>query len=649
MGDRPGHPPRWRQRILGLDVNESLAIAQVVPTPWGSSDEAVRQAKLIAFGLAERGHRVIVLAPATTAAEAAEGRRLVKAAGANGESLLPAPGEAPRVIAVGEALPLGGRRRAIPAGTAHAAEEVLAAIPFDVVHLHDPLPPSLPGAALRHSRGLNLGHFHDPEPRLPAGDVARKVGGALFGRIDMGVADFSTATDLIADLIPAGVTLLPRASESRPDQNPAKPESVVIAQLVGSDRGSLRNTLRALKQIEPAGWTARIGLPPGAPPPASLGPALRERVELVEIAREDEVGFFAGADVAIIGGGTGDPRPGDVIEALASGSVPVASTLPVHDELLADGELGPGFTPGDHLTLAAQLTDLLGTDRRVQFAARAESWRSQASADRLVTDVERICLQLVAKRHDTRANPRIAAKIAQRPLIDVDLHMHTDHSHDCATPVEVLLAQARARGLGAIAVTDHNEVSGALEARAKASGIKVIVGEEVKTKNQGEVIGLFIEQRIPPGMSFDETLDAIHAQGGIAYVPHPFDRMHSVPDYRHLLASIDRIDAIEVYNARVAIGEFNEEAARFAAKYRLPAGAGSDAHVAQGLGSVRIRMRDFDGPEEFLESLREADIVRSPSSLLFVQALKFLQTKATPPAARKATKRRKVKRVARNS
>ena len=80
------------------------------------------------------------------------------------------------------------------------------------------------------------------------------------------------------------------------------------------------------------------------------------------------------------------------------------------------------------------------------------------------------------------------------------------------------------------------------------------------------------------------------------YVPHPFDRMHSVPDYEHLLDDLDEIDAIEVFNPRVAISAFNDEAARFAAKYRIVAGAGSDSHVAQGLGSVRIAMRDFDGP-----------------------------------------------------
>ena len=167
----------------------------------------------------------------------------------------------------------------------------------------------------------------------------------------------------------------------------------------------------------------------------------------------------------------------------------------------------------------------------------------------------------------------------------------------------------------------------------------MIVAEEVKTADQGEVIGLFIEEKIPRGLTLEETIAEIKRQGGLVYVPHPFDRMHSVPDYEHLLTILDDVDAIEVFNPRVAIGAFNEEAVRFAAKYRIPAGAGSDSHVAQGLGSVRIRMRDFDGPEEFLQSLRDAEIVTRPSSLLYVQALKFLQTRATPPAARGPARR----------
>jgi hypothetical protein len=262
---------------------------------------------------------------------------------------------------------------------------------------------------------------------------------------------------------------------------------------------------------------------------------------------------------------------------------------------------------------------------------------------------EEIYRELAARRHSADGDPSLRRKLASRPLIEVDLHMHTDHSPDCATPVEVLLATAREQGLGAIAVTDHNEISGALEAReqAAAAGVKVIVAEEVKTAGQGEVIGLFIEEKIPRGLSLEETVAEIKRQGGIVYVPHPFDRMHSVPDYEHLLRILGDLDAIEVYNPRVAIGAFNEEALRFAAKYRIVAGAGSDSHVPQGLGSVRIRMRDFDGPREFLQSLRDAEILTRPSSLLYVQALKFLQTRATPASARRASKARRLKRLKR--
>src|SRR6202171_3337796 len=265
--------------------------------------------------------------------------------------------------------------------------------------------------------------------------------------------------------------------------------------------------------------------------------------------------------------------------------------------------------------------------------------------------IEAVYRGLAARRHASRGDPALARRLAKRSLIDVDLHMHTDHARDCATPVEVLLATARAQGLGAIAVTDHNEISGALEARAQAeeAGVKVIVGEEIKTDGQGEVIGLFIEEKIPRGLSLEETVAEIKRQGGLVYVPHPFDRMHSVPDYEHLLRILDDVDAIEVFNPRVAIGAFNEEAARYAAKYRIVAGAGSDSHVAQGLGSVRVRMRDFDGPAEFLQSLADAEIVTRPSSLLYVQALKFLQTRATPPAAQRASRARRVKRVKRSS
>ena len=94
-------------------------------------------------------------------------------------------------------------------------------------------------------------------------------------------------------------------------------------------------------------------------------------------------------------------------------------------------------------------------------------------------------------------------------------------------------------------------------------GLKVIVAEEVKTAEQGEVIGLFLEEKIPRGMTMAETIAAIRAQGGLVYVPHPFDRFHSVPDYEHLLDIVEEVDILEVFNPRVALTAFNEEAERF--------------------------------------------------------------------------------------
>ena len=124
----------------------------------------------------------------------------------------------------------------------------------------------------------------------------------------------------------------------------------------------------------------------------------------------------------------------------------------------------------------------------------------------------------------------------------------------------------------------------------------MIPGEEVKTDDQGEVIGLFLSEEIPRGMSFAETVAAIREQDGVVYLPHPFDRMHAIPFPATLHRHLHEIDVLEVYNARLLFEAYNDEALRFARKYGLPAGAGSDAHVLQGVGTGALRMRAFDGP-----------------------------------------------------
>ncbi len=141
-----------------------------------------------------------------------------------------------------------------------------------------------------------------------------------------------------------------------------------------------------------------------------------------------------------------------------------------------------------------------------------------------------------------RRAPAAQTSSSDRDWIVVDLHMHTTWSHDCSIEVDDLLDHAEAEGLGAIAVTDHNVFGGALEAAAKARGRELIVipGEEVKTDGQGEVIGLFLSEQIPRGLSFAETIAAIRAQGGLVYLPHPFDRLHAIPRRRRSTATSPR-------------------------------------------------------------------------------------------------------------
>ena len=171
-----------------------------------------------------------------------------------------------------------------------------------------------------------------------------------------------------------------------------------------------------------------------------------------------------------------------------------------------------------------------------------------------------------------RAAPR--APLDDRDWILVDLHMHTTWSHDCSIEVDELLDHAEAEGLGAIAVTDHNVFGGALEAVERARGRKLIVipGEEVKTDGQGEVIGLFLAGGDPARHVVRRDGRGDPGQGGLVYVPHPFDRLHAIPDAATLHRHLAEIDVFEVYNARLLFEGYNDEALRFARKYNLTAG-----------------------------------------------------------------------------
>jgi glycosyltransferase involved in cell wall biosynthesis len=614
---------------------ERFSIAQVSPYPWEQHHEVNLYVERLSDELCRRGHRVVVIAPSSMRELIREGRETIAAVGSDSDALFTQPGCA-QLLAIGQSLPARrGGSVSVPVDVSKAMEQLLGTAELDFVHVHEPFAPSAASAALRHSHALNVGTFHAPAERVVSTQVARRLVELLFGRLDGRTASFSATRDLVARYFPGDYRVIHPGADlvERPHREAGR-EIVDIVYSAEEERAALRLFLRALRRLPPAlpwratVWSRERGLQPALPR------AIRDRVRFVGPSEGTEAQTLASADIVVAASSGTAPSPMLLFRAMAGGAVPLASRLPTYEEALADGERGLLFEVRDAVTLAAQLERLVvDTSLRDGFHERVHELRPELDWARAAEAFEDLYADIAARRKPTGGTPQVAKRLGERQLIDVDLHMHTDHSPDCATPVDVLLDTAKARGLGAIAVTDHNVISGAHEAAARADGIKVIVAEEVKTANQGEVIGLFIDEHIPRGMTLEETIAEIHRQGGLVYVPHPFDRMHAVPDYEHLLNVVEDVDAIEVFNARVAVRSFNEEAVKFARKYRIPGGAGSDSHVPQGLGSVRIRMRDFDGPEEFLESLREADIIRKPKSLLYVQTLKFFQTNS--PRARK--------------
>jgi predicted metal-dependent phosphoesterase TrpH len=172
-------------------------------------------------------------------------------------------------------------------------------------------------------------------------------------------------------------------------------------------------------------------------------------------------------------------------------------------------------------------------------------------------------------------------------VLSAEFHCHSELSFDGRDPVELLLSQAEAVGLDALAVTDHDEIDASLEAadRAPDYGVVGIPASEV-TSAAGHVLALGIHERVPAGLSFEETIEHIHEQDGIVVVPHPFQRSRSGVAPHITREELSSADAIETYNSRLFTGRSNRRAERFARANDLPMTAGSDAHIAEMVGQA---------------------------------------------------------------
>lgn len=258
-----------------------------------------------------------------------------------------------------------------------------------------------------------------------------------------------------------------------------------------------------------------------------------------------------------------------------------------------------------------------------EFAAMDGSqWdgeRKRAAADHAIwNDADLASLEAEARGvwdAITRASEAYERRASEPPVTwSVDLHMHTSASRDCLSDPADVVRRAREVGLDRIAITDHDEIEGAFEARDLDPRL-VIVGEEVLTAEGLDLIGLFLAEHIPPGAAFREVAAEIRRQGGVVYLPHPFDAYRGTTE-ESLEEVVDCIDAVEGFNARIHAPARNLRARNWARAKGLPVGAGSDAHLLREIGRGTVVMPTFEGPTGFLAALASGRLEGRASSRL---------------------------------
>ena len=211
-------------------------------------------------------------------------------------------------------------------------------------------------------------------------------------------------------------------------------------------------------------------------------------------------------------------------------------------------------------------------------------------------------------------------------MLSIDLHVHSEASFDGRDPVDLILSQAEAVGLDAIAITDHDEIWASQEAvrRAPLYDLLVIPGLEVSTAD-GHVLALGVDDTIQPGLSFEETITRIRDAGGTAVVPHPYQRSRSGVLANITPDELATADAIEVYNSRLLTGRSNRQARRFADRRGLPMTAGSDAHICEMVGQAITKVDPREATvDAILEEIEAGRTVvegkRTPWRISFRQA-----------------------------
>jgi len=193
-------------------------------------------------------------------------------------------------------------------------------------------------------------------------------------------------------------------------------------------------------------------------------------------------------------------------------------------------------------------------------------------------------------------------------LIRADLHIHTEYSIDCNTPLKKIINRCLKLGINCIAIADHGTIEGALKMQSLAP-FPVIVAEEIFTP-YGEIMGMFLKEGIPSGLPVEETISQIRAQDALVCIPHPFDRLRQSTLNSDIIEElVGQIDVIEVFNSRSYLSHSLTKAKMFADKYGILQSAGSDAHTANEIGNAYVEMPEFNGKDDFLQALAAGKIM----------------------------------------
>ena len=195
-------------------------------------------------------------------------------------------------------------------------------------------------------------------------------------------------------------------------------------------------------------------------------------------------------------------------------------------------------------------------------------------------------------------------------MLRIDLHMHTRFSPDSLMEPEELVSRCLRTGLNCVAITDHNTIDGALEVQRLAP-FRVIIGEEIKSSG-GEIIGLFLQEAIPRGLSSLETVQRIKEQGGLVSIPHPFDHFRrSVIERQALQEVLPYVDIVEAFNARNTLQRDNRKALELALEHDILTSAVSDSHTPVEVGRTYVEIPDFDDTASgLLQALAQGNLIR---------------------------------------